>query len=66
MKVIRECALLLGGGEVVLKCLVNSSKLTKATPTGHTLSQAIINLGQQYAMKPYKDNSSLVNFLPSG
>ena len=51
---------------MVLKCLVNSSQLTGATPTGHSLQQAIGNLGQQQLMKPYKDGSELVNFLPSG
>ena len=51
---------------MVLKCLVNSSQLPQATPTGHTLSQAISNLGQQQVMKPYKETSDLINFIPSG
>ena len=52
-----------GGAKLIFECLVSACKHSHPSP-GTPLSKSITKLGQKDIPKPFRENSSLVNFLP--
>lgn len=52
-----------GGARLIFECLVSACKHTHPA-LGNPLSKSITKLGQKDTPKPFRENSSLVNFLP--
>ena len=52
-----------GGAKLIFECLVAACKQFQPS-SGSFVAQSITKLGQREVLKPYREHSSLVNFLP--